>query len=96
MTIESLRIGPVVQRRRLLAYNQRTMVRVHPGSIVRRQCDSSLLMGGRDSRRAALSLCVELDARLGRSLALSKAWHAMYARGIHELSFISHVSAHSS
>lgn len=25
--------GPVVQRRRLLAYNQKTMVRVHPGLI---------------------------------------------------------------
>jgi hypothetical protein len=25
--------GPVVQRRRLLAYNQETMVRVHPGSM---------------------------------------------------------------
>ena len=66
--------GPVVQRRRLLAYTQATMVRVHPGSIRRRSSGPDTPM---DERLGLNPIACRFDscsghmgkARLGRQLA---------------------------
>ena len=66
--------GPVVQRRRLLAYTQATMVRVHPGSMRRRSSGP----GTPKAERLGLNPSVcrfdscsghKRKARLGRQLA---------------------------